>query len=92
MCHGMELIYRTDSIESLNLVENYVPPGQEEEPLDPILASVVSFSLPLSRLVIAKLQPLLARTFMMKHFSDVKPYGALSESAKTMWTPPLPSF
>lgn len=31
----------TEAIESLALVENYVPPGQEE-PVDPILASVVS--------------------------------------------------
>lgn len=31
----------TESIESLALVENYIPPG-EEAPIDPILASVVS--------------------------------------------------
>ncbi|KAK1921433.1 hypothetical protein DB88DRAFT_542959 [Papiliotrema laurentii] len=31
--------FHTESIESLALVENYVPPGQEE-PIDPILASV----------------------------------------------------
>lgn len=36
--------FRTESIESLSLVENYVHPGAEPEPQeDPILASVVSF-------------------------------------------------
>lgn len=75
--------FRTESIESLSLVENYVHPGAEPEPQeDPILASVVSF---------ISLVPSL-RPFMMKYFSDVNCLRAHVRERKTKWTSPLPSF
>ena len=84
---------RTDGISALSVIEHYVEPNFELEAqyADPTLVSVVSLN---SR------QPPLnpSRTlldptpFLMKHFSDVIAFGLLSESAKPMWTPPLPSF
>lgn len=68
----VNLPFSTESIESLALVENYVAPG-EVPPVDPILASVVSISSTIWFSI---------RLSMMKHVSDEKPHGALSESAK----------
>lgn len=55
--------FRTESIESLSLVENYTQPGIEPEPQeDPILASVVSSNF---------ICTFFLHPFMMKYFSDV---------------------
>lgn len=56
----------TNSIESLALIDNYVPPQSEDGVVDPILASVVSV---ISAIV----------GCMMKHFTDVKPTGTHRE-------------
>lgn len=68
----------TNSIESLALIDNYVPPQSDEGLVDPILASVVSFCSD--------------HVYMMKHFTDVKAYGHTPRAHKPMWIPPLPSF
>jgi len=71
----------TESIESLALVENYIPPG-EEAPVDPILASVVSL-LPLS-VPPTPPGPVISRpTRMMKYFSDVNAFGRNVRERKT---------
>ncbi|GFZ44814.1 hypothetical protein JCM24511_02540, partial [Saitozyma sp. JCM 24511] len=67
--------FHTESIESIALVENYVPPGGEQ-PVDPILASVVSATrissshTHLSHLPPSRSVPIFHPPFMMKHFSD----------------------
>jgi len=79
------------------VIENYVEPNYENEAqlADPTLLSIVSVLVIHLFLINSSesfFKPQSPPTFLMKHFSDVIAFGLLSESAKPMWTTPLPSF